>query len=75
MVEIRSMEQINKNWVRGCLRSYLEGKQELNYIKGVIRSGALQPKVLQEIFNDFRSYENLPRYQEILKECQKEGWI
>ena len=75
MVEIRSMEQINKNWVRNCLRAYLEDKQNLNYIKGVIKSGALQPKLLQGIFDGLRIYENSPRYQEILIACQKEGWL
>ena len=77
MVRIRTAEEIARRWVKGCLEAFLKGKKDLNWIKGVIRnSGALQHEgLLLEIFLDLLSYEKLPRYQEILKACRKEGWL
>jgi len=77
MVKIRSAEEIARRWVRGSLEAFLEGKKELNWIKGIIKkSGALRYEgMLLEIFLDLLRYEKLPRYREILRECQKEGWL
>lgn len=77
MAKIRSAEEIARRWVRGSLEAFLEGKQNLNWIKGVItKSGALRHEgLLLEIFLDLLRYEKLPRYQEILSVCRKEGWL
>ncbi len=62
---------------RGSLEAFLDGKKELNWIKGSIKnSGVLNYKgMLKEIFDGLRRYSELARYQNILKECQKEGWL
>lgn len=77
MVKARSLKEDVRRYVRGSLEAYLRGEKNLNWIKGVIeKSGALQHEgMLQGIFNDVQRYENSPRYQEILGECQKEGWL
>ena len=71
------MEEVDRERVRGSLEVFLEGKKDLNWIKGVIgESGVLQRKgELQGIFDELRVYENLRRYQEILEECKWEGWL
>jgi hypothetical protein len=71
------MEEVDRESVRGSLEAFLEGKKDLNWIKGVIgKSGVLQRKgELQGIFDELRVYENLRRYQEILEECKWEGWL
>lgn len=71
------MEKIVMRQVRGSLEAFLDGKKELNWIKGSIRnSGVLHHKdMLKEIFDGLRRYSGLTRYQSILKECQKEGWL
>ena len=77
MVKIKPMEKIVMRYVRGSLEAFLEGKRELAWIKGSIASsGVLNHKdMLQEIFDGLRRYSELTRYQSILKECQKEGWL
>ena len=77
MVKARPLKNDVRRYVRGSLEAYCRGEQNLNWIKGVIeKSGALQHEgMLQGIFNELRSYENSPRCQEILRECQKEGWL
>ena len=77
MVKTRSMAEIDRRGVRGSMEAFLDGKKDLNWIKGVIgKSRVLQRKgELQKLFDELRVYENLPRYQEILEECKGEGWL
>ena len=77
MVKIKSVEISVMRYVRGSLEAFLDGKRELNWIKGSIaHSGVLNHKdMLQEIFDGLRRYSGLTRYQNILKECQKERWL
>ena len=71
------MEEVDRERVRGSLEAFLDGKQHLNWIKGVIgKSGVIKRKgELQKLFDELRVYENLPRYWEILEECKGEGWL
>ena len=71
------MEEVDRERVKGLLEAFLDGKKDLNWIKGVIgKSRVLQRKgELQKLFDELRVYENLRRYQEILEECKGEGWL
>jgi len=55
----------------------LDGKKELNWVKGTIKnSGILHYKgMLKDVLDGLRRYSGLTRYQSILQECQKEGWL
>lgn len=77
MIKIKTLEITTMRYVRGSLEAFLDGKKELNWVKGTIKnSGILQYKdMLKEIFDGLRRYSDLTRYQNILKECQKEGWL
>ena len=76
-MKIKPMEIAVMRYARGCLEAFLRNSKNLNWIKGVIRSSGVlyYGGMLQEIFDGLRRYESLPRYQEILKECRKEGWL
>lgn len=77
MVKIKAIEITTMRYVRGSLEAFLDGKKELNWVKGTIKnSGILHYKgMLKEIFDGLRRYSGLARYQSILKECAAEGWI
>jgi len=77
MVKVKSIEITVMRYVRGSLEAFLDGKRNLNWIKGTIgKSGVLAYKgMLKEIFDGLRRYSGLTRYQSILKECQKESWL
>ena len=77
MVRTRSTEEVVRERVRSSLEAFLEGKKDLDWVKGVIvASEVLQRKgELQGLFDDLRAYKHLSRYQEILEECQREGWL
>jgi hypothetical protein len=70
MARLPSTEEVQRRRVMGCLEAFVEGKRDLKWIKGVIRwSGVLERKgELQEIFDELRFYENVPRYWEIFEE-------
>lgn len=77
MAKIMPMERMVMRYVRSSLEAFLDGKKNLNWIKGVIaKSGVLEYEgMLKEIFDGLRRYDNLPRYKEIQKECKKEVWL
>ena len=77
MVKIKPMEKIVMRQVRGSLEAFLDGKKNLNWIKGTIeKSGVLYYQgMLKEIFDGLRRYNTLPRYDEILERCKKEKWL
>jgi hypothetical protein len=77
MVRAQSTEEVVRERVRSSLETFLDGKKDLNWITGVIgKSGVGQRKrKLQEMFDELRLYENLPRYWEILEECKRKGWL
>lgn len=76
MIKIKTMEKTVMRYVRGSLEAFLDGKKELNWVKGTIKnSGVLHYKgMLKEIFDGLRRYSGT-RYQSIFKECQKEDWF
>ena len=77
MVKTRTSEESGRKYVRGCLEAFLEGTQNLNWIMGVIRGSAVLEYEgrLREIFSDLGRYEKSARYQQIVRECEKEGWF
>ena len=77
MVRTPPTEEVVRERIRSSLEAFLEGKKDLNWIKKVIgKSGVLQRKgELQGIFDELRAYKHLSRYQKILGECKREGWL
>jgi hypothetical protein len=76
-MRVQSAEEFARRYVKNSLRSFCEGKQSLNWARGIIgKSGVLRHTgMLREIFDELRGFERLPRYQEILKECQTLRWL
>lgn len=54
MVKVRSEDEIQKNWVQGSINAYLNGKQNLNWIIGIISSSNINKEVLENLLNSFR---------------------
>src|SRR5262245_52099603 len=77
MARARTIEEVVKTYVRNSLEAFCEGKQNLNWIRAVIRkSGVLSHDgVLLEIFCELARYKGNVRYQEIFEECQGLQWI
>jgi len=74
---VKPLEEYVRRYAQKSLMAFLEGKKNLNWIKGVIRvSGILRRKEkLKMIFYQLKGYGDPSRYQAILEECKREGWM
>lgn len=72
---IKSMEITTRNYARGALRAFLEGKKNLNWAVGMVRSSGVRGPRLTEIFENLENYSNPTRYHEALAACREQGWL
>ena len=72
---VKSMEEITRRYARGTLQAFLDGKKNLNWIVGVIRSSGMRGQRLSEIFERQKGYGNSERYREALSACHEQGWL
>lgn len=76
MVKVRSEEESLKNWVQGSIKAYLNGKQNLNWIIGIIRSSRINKEALENWLIPFR--ENCPDellLSQLEKACKEKGFL
>ncbi|MHA1608528.1 MAG: hypothetical protein ACTSUJ_00810 [Candidatus Njordarchaeales archaeon] len=55
--------------------AYLDGKKNLNWILGVIRSAGLRGEPLMRIFKELESYGRKDRWEKALEACRKKGML
>jgi hypothetical protein len=72
---VKSIAMATRNYARGALRVFLEGKKNLNWVLGMIRSSGVRGSELAEIFQGIKSYSAMDRYQEALAACRDQGWL
>ncbi len=72
---IKSTDESSRRYARESLRAFLEGKQNLNWIIGVIRSSGVRGRGLSDIFEGHKGYGHSDRYREALSECRDQGWL
>lgn len=72
---IKTMDEIARNYARGSLQAFLEGKKNLNWIIKVIESSGMHGLLLSEIFESLKGYGNFERYREALSACRDKGWL
>lgn len=72
---IKSMDEITRNNARGALLAFLDGKRNLNWIIGVIRSSGMRGQRLSEVFERQKRYGNSERHREALSACHEQGWL
>jgi hypothetical protein len=71
----KSVEDVTRNYVRGALRAFLEGKKTLNWLVGMVRSSGLKGQRLTEVFDNLKGYGDPARYQEALAACREQDWL
>jgi len=75
VVRVKSVEETTRRYAQNCLRAYLEGKKNLNWVVGVIRESGVRGARLADIFERFRDYGDPVRYLEAKKACEDREWI
>ncbi|MDK2371897.1 MAG: hypothetical protein QI197_00705 [Candidatus Korarchaeota archaeon] len=63
------------NYVKRSMIAYLDGKKNLNWILGVIRSSGLRGELLMRVFEELESYGRKDRWERALEACRKKKML
>ncbi len=63
------------NYVKRSMAAYLDGKKNLNWIIGVIRSSGVRGQLLMRVFEELKDYGDKRRWEEALEACRRKGMI
>jgi len=55
--------------------AYLDGKNSLKWILGVIRSSGVRGQLLLKVFEELGNYGERRRWEEALEACKKRNYI
>ena len=76
---VKSVEITTHNVARGALRDFIEGKKNLNWVVGMIRSAGVRGPRLVGVFKNLKDYVkdygDTARYDEALAACREQGWL
>jgi len=75
MVKIRSLEETTRRYAKRSLQAFLEGRKNLNWIVGVIRSSGVRGPRLSEVFRELQDYGDRKRFGAAYQACQAQGWL
>jgi hypothetical protein len=76
LVKVRSEEENRKNWVQGSVNAYLNGKQSLNWIVGIIGSSKINKEELENWLKPFRkSYPDNSLLSQLEITCKENGFL
>lgn len=75
MVKIKSPEETARRYAQNCVRAYLEGKKNLNWVVGVIRESGVRGARLTDIFERFRDYGDSHRHRAAKAACEMQDWM
>lgn len=69
------LAKASMNYVKKSMIAYLDGKKNLNWILGVIRSSGLRGELLMRVFEELESYGRKDRWERALEACRKRGML
>ncbi len=72
---MKPVHEAVENHARKCLMAFVEGKQTLNWIIGILRRSGLRGRALEEVFQRLQGFGDQDRLQQVREQCQKEGWF
>ncbi len=55
--------------------AYLDGKKELKWIVGVIKSSGVRGQLLLNVFEELATYGDRRRWEEVLDACKRKGFF
>lgn len=71
----KSVDEIERNHIAGCVRAFLEGKQTINWVMSFIRGHRLPKSILEAILASAQPNADPARYEELLSTCRDEGLL
>ena len=70
-----TVDEIKRNHLAGCVRAFLDGKQTINWVMGLIRGHRLPKSILEAILATAQPNADPARYEELLSTCRDEGLL
>jgi len=71
----KSVDEIKRNYIAGCVRAFLEGKQTINWVMAFIRGHRLPRPILEAILTSAHPDAHPARYEELLSTCRNKGLL
>ena len=68
-------DDIKRRYVVGCVRAFLEGKKNLNWVMAFVRGHHLTKSELGDILTKARPNADNARYDELLSACREQGLL
>ncbi len=68
MVYMPPIEVIDRRRVRGVIRAYLDGEQDLTWVRGCVGSSRVASSEVKRIMEELRAYGPGPRWEELFRE-------
>ncbi len=75
MKTVQETMENTENYARKCLMAFVEGKQTLNWIIGVLRRSGLRGRALEEVFQRLQGFGDSERLRQVREQSQREGWL
>lgn len=75
VAKIKTADEADRNRVRGSLRTFLEGSQDLKWFLRVIRNSGVERTTIVEIFGSLRDHGDRQRYEDVMCACRQEGLL
>lgn len=72
---LKTEDDFKQRHVAGCVRVFLEGKQNINWVMAFIRGHRLPKPILQGILTRAQPDADPARYEELLSTCRDEGFL
>lgn len=69
------MEETTRRYAKRSLQAFLEGKKNLNWIVGVIRSSGVRGPRLTQIFRELQDYGDKKRFEAAYQASRDRGWM
>jgi len=63
MVQIRPIEESGRRWVEGCIKAFLEGAKNENWIKGILPPTGEGLNEVRTLLNSLPSYGDPARHR------------
>jgi hypothetical protein len=63
------------NYVKKSMVAYLDGKNGLKWILGVIRSSGVRGQLLLKVFEELATYGERKRWEEALEACKTRNYL
>lgn len=74
-MKVTDLDTAAKRYLRGSIEAYLEGKKNLNWITGIVKTNYISREILTEILSRLTTYGDRSRYLSLRKECEKMGLL